>query len=50
MKVDSGNEVKFNSERYPVKDEKIIMEKSKIDTELDNLEVIKKKTLDTIGD
>ena len=26
------------------------MEKSKIDTELENLELIKKKTLDTIGD
>jgi hypothetical protein len=31
MSLESGNEIHFGSERYPIKDEKIIQQKSKID-------------------
>lgn len=32
--LETGNEIKFGEERYPIKDEKIIQQKSKIDLEL----------------
>lgn len=50
MTLESNNEIRFEDERYPMKDEKLLIQKTKIDTEFSNLEVIKKKAQDLMGD
>lgn len=47
---ESFNEIRFENERYPIKQELIVKHKSKIDLELKNLEEIKKKSLGSLED
>lgn len=44
------NEIKFGNEKYSVKDDKIILQKSKIDSELKSLQELKKKSLNNLSD
>lgn len=50
MSINSASELRFGEEHYPMKNDKIIMQKTKIDEGLANLEVIKKKSLKELGD
>lgn len=37
LSVDEAHELRFGGERYPIKDEKIIVQKTKVDEGLENL-------------
>ena len=37
MALESSHELRFGEDRYPMRDEKIILQKNKIDEGLDNL-------------
>lgn len=43
VSLESQDEIKFGTERYPIKNKNIILQKSKIDSEIENLESIKEK-------
>lgn len=47
---ETANEIHFDNERYPIKQDLIAKQKSKIDIELKNLEEIKKKSLTNLED
>lgn len=50
LSVNAANELRFGEEHYTMKNDKIIVQKNKIDEGLENLQIIKKKSFIEIRD